>query len=162
MGEIQERFLKFIEYLKMTTAEFEQTVGVGNGFVANTTSRMRNGSKKLISSHYPELNMDWLVNGKGEMLNKSNTINSYGKDSANSSDGNSTQVSGNNSTINNYITEEDNYSEKNPNSIDIIEHQRIVIEKLQRQIDRQQDQIDAIQDVKNKLITMLMKLLDTK
>lgn len=47
-------------------------------------------------------------------------------------------------------------------AIDIIKSQRSIISKLQHQIDRQQTQIDVMQEIKNKLVVMLMKLLDEK
>ena len=91
MNEVQERLNKFIDYLDISVSQFEQNIGVGNAFVANTNARMRNSSKNLISSRYPELNMDWLFKGRGEMLNRDrNTINSSGANSANAIHGNAT------------------------------------------------------------------------
>lgn len=90
-------------------------------------------------------------------------VNSNGKQSANSIKGNSTQISGHNPTINNYAVSEemeDFYKSNHLKAIDIIKSQRIVISKLQHQIDRMQDQIDTTQEIKNKLVIMLMKLLD--
>lgn len=85
MNEVQERLNQFINYLDISISQFEQNIGVGNAFVAGTNARMRNSSKKLISSHYPELNMEWLINGKGDMLNTDkNTANQSGENAANS------------------------------------------------------------------------------
>ena len=89
MNKVQERLNEFITYLGISVSQFEQSIGVGNGFVSNTNERMRNSSRNLITSHYPELNMDWLIKGKGGMLNSNgNTINSSGDNSANSINGN--------------------------------------------------------------------------
>ena len=93
MNEVQERLNKFIEYLNISVSQFEQSIGVGNGFVAGTNARMRNSSKNLISTRYPELNMDWLIRGDGDMLNKqNNTINSSGANSANAIHGDAVVV----------------------------------------------------------------------
>ncbi len=93
MNGVQERLNQFINYLGINVSQFEQNIGVGNAFVANTNERMKNSSKKLISSRYPELNMDWLIMGSGEMLNENkNIINSYGANSANAIGGNATVV----------------------------------------------------------------------
>lgn len=70
MNEVQERLIKFIEYLDISISQFEQRAKLANGFVSNTNARMRNSSKNLISTQFPELNMEWLIRGKGEMLNK--------------------------------------------------------------------------------------------
>jgi hypothetical protein len=94
MNEVQKRLNDFISYLGMSVSQFEQSIGVGNAFVKNTNERMRNSSKNLIATRYPELNMDWLMKGRGEMLKPiSNTINSYGNNSANAINGNATIIS---------------------------------------------------------------------
>lgn len=94
MNEVQKRLNNFISYLGMSVSQFEQSIGVGNAFVKNTNERMRNSSKNLIASRYPELNMDWLMKGRGEMLKPiSNTLNSYGNNSANAINGNATIIS---------------------------------------------------------------------
>lgn len=91
-----------------------------------------------------------------------NKLNSKGGQSANSIQGNCTQVSGKNPTINNYGMSdymEDFYKSNHIKTIDIIKSQLSIISKLQRQIDRQQNQIEMMQEIKNKLVVMLMKLL---
>ncbi|SFG55007.1 hypothetical protein [Prevotella sp. KH2C16] len=93
----------------------------------------------------------------------SNELNSKGGQSDNSIKGNSTQISGNSPTINNYAMSEDMenfYKSSHIKAIDIIKSQRAIISKLQHQVDRQQDQIDVMQEIKNKLVVMLMRLLD--
>lgn len=94
-----------------------------------------------------------------------NKLKSKGGQSANSIKGNSTQISGENPTINNYSMNEDMdefFKSNHIKAIDIIKSQRSIISKLQHQIDRQQTQIDVMQEIKNKLVVMLMKLLDDK
>ena len=94
MNKVQDRLYRFIAYLGLSVSQFEQSIGVGNGFVSNTNERMRNSSKNLIATHYPELNIDWLIKGEGEMLRKNNyIINSSGNNSANAINGNATIIS---------------------------------------------------------------------
>ena len=64
----KERLIQFIAHLGLRNAEFERTCGLSNGFVQNTNDRIRRASLNQIQSAYPQLNMDWLVNGNGEML----------------------------------------------------------------------------------------------
>lgn len=70
--------------------EFEQMAKLSNGFATSTNAKMRKGTKLQLSSAFPELNIDWLIKGVGEMLNKQgNTINSSGAHSVNTINGNS-------------------------------------------------------------------------
>lgn len=93
MNEVQERLHQFIKHLGVSVSQFEQSTMLGNGFVTNTNARMRNSSKNLISSRYPELNIDWLIKGRGEMLNTDkNTINSSGAGSSNAIHGDATVI----------------------------------------------------------------------
>lgn len=94
MNEVQDRLNKFIAYVGLSVSQFEQTTGLGNGFVSNTNARMRNSSKKLILARFPELDIDWLMRGKGEMIKpNTNIINSTGNNSANAINGNATIIS---------------------------------------------------------------------
>lgn len=93
MNEVQERLQDFIKYLGITNMEFEQVAKLSNGFVTSTNRRMRKGSKILLQNAFPELNMEWLLDGKGEMLNKERvTINSSGANSANAIHGDATVI----------------------------------------------------------------------
>lgn len=66
--ETKDRISEFIKYKKITIAEFERNVGLANGYVKKFKGSI--GSDKLnnIASYYPELNIDWLITGNGEML----------------------------------------------------------------------------------------------
>lgn len=65
---IKDRITTFINSLGLTNAEFERVCGLSNGFVKNTNDRIRKSSLNLIATQFPQLNMDWLVNGVGDML----------------------------------------------------------------------------------------------
>ena len=98
MNEVQERLQLFIKHIGITNMEFEQIAKLSNGFVSSTNAKMRKGSNLLIEAAFPQLNLNWLIKGEGEMLNDtSNTINSYGTNSANA-------INGNASVINNELT----------------------------------------------------------
>lgn len=64
----KERLLAFIAHLGIKNAEFERLCGLSNGFVQNTNDRIRRSSLNQISNAFPQLNVDWIISGKGEML----------------------------------------------------------------------------------------------
>lgn len=68
MAGVKERLIEFIDYLGMTRAEFEKTVGLSNGFVNNIGDGIREGSIKKIKDLYPDLNEVWLKTGAEKML----------------------------------------------------------------------------------------------
>ncbi len=65
---IKDRLVTFISHLGIKNAEFERVCGLSNGFVANTNDRIRKASLNQISTAFPQLNMEWVINGTGEML----------------------------------------------------------------------------------------------
>lgn len=68
---IKQRLLEFIKYLNISQGRFEKQVGLSNGYINNLSKDI--GSEKLqrILGTYPELNLDWLLTGEGEMLKAS-------------------------------------------------------------------------------------------
>lgn len=65
----KERILQFIEYKGLSVASFEKEVGLSNGAVRNMGQDTRQKTLDKISKTYPELNIDWVVTGNGNMLN---------------------------------------------------------------------------------------------
>lgn len=66
--EIKDRISKFIQYKNITIAEFERNVSLANGYIKKFKGSI--GSDKLnnIISYYPDININWLITGKGSML----------------------------------------------------------------------------------------------
>jgi len=64
----QDRLKRFIAYKGLTISAFERTCGLGNGFVSKVGDSIRREKLELISKAFPELNLDWVINEKGEML----------------------------------------------------------------------------------------------
>lgn len=65
MSNSIERLVNYIEYQGDTKYKFYKKTGLSNGFL----DKNRNiGSDKceIISVHYPDLNLEWLITGKGE------------------------------------------------------------------------------------------------
>ena len=68
---MNERIKQFIEYLGISTRGFEQKISVSNGLIARFMSKNTTIQSDVLSKicyTFPELNPDWLVTGKGNML----------------------------------------------------------------------------------------------
>lgn len=53
----------------MTTAEFERQIGVSGGYISNISKSIQPDKLEKISKIYPDLNIEWLLIGKGAMIN---------------------------------------------------------------------------------------------
>lgn len=70
---LTDRLLTYLEYKGVTIYYFEKVVGVGNGYFGKQHKGKGSvGSDILekVAEHYPDLNLNWLVSGKGPMLQK--------------------------------------------------------------------------------------------
>lgn len=77
---VQERLMEFLKYKRLSKLAFANSIGRSPSYVTNIVYSIGNESKKIISETYPELNMNWVLNGVGEMLNEASTM---GNDSTN-------------------------------------------------------------------------------
>jgi len=71
MSDTLKRIKEFIEYKGLNVRNFEITVGFSNGAFASQLKNQRTiGVDKLenILNTYPEINANWLLTGKGQML----------------------------------------------------------------------------------------------
>lgn len=74
METLAERLLAFRRYKKLTQTEFAEiaTITQGNVNHYETGKSYPDRNKTVaIKNAFPELNIDWLVEGKGEMLKES-------------------------------------------------------------------------------------------
>lgn len=70
---MKERLKQLIDYYSISTNLFSQKIGVSEGAIRkiltqNTT--IRSDTLEKISQIFTEINMDWLITGRGEMLLK--------------------------------------------------------------------------------------------
>ena len=65
--EITQRIKKFIDYKGITKYEFHKVNGFSNGFLDKDREIGTNKCAKILEN-YPEINLIWLLTGKGEML----------------------------------------------------------------------------------------------
>lgn len=69
MNTLQDRLEQFITSLDLSVLAFENECGMAQGTVNKMTDNSRQRTLEKIRKHYPQLNMEWLKTGEGEMLN---------------------------------------------------------------------------------------------
>ena len=67
-SDISKRLAEFIKTLGKPVSVFEAELGLSNGFVSKTNEKMQKKTRMVIKQAYPQLNLDWLFSGEGEML----------------------------------------------------------------------------------------------
>lgn len=92
MNKVQERLYEFIASVGINVADFERSAGLANGFVNSTNEKMRRSSKILISSAFPELNVEWVLRGTGKMLYPKGDVINSGDNSVNAINGNAISI----------------------------------------------------------------------
>jgi hypothetical protein len=68
MNTAKKRLLEFLAYLDIGQNAFEKKVGIANGYISHNKGSIGSEIISKISEQYPELNIDWLLNGKGTMV----------------------------------------------------------------------------------------------
>lgn len=74
---LKERVILFIEHSGLNKAEFERVVGLSNDAVNKMSDNTRKSTLDKLSNAFPELNINWLRTGEGEMI-KTGSINIKG------------------------------------------------------------------------------------
>ena len=70
MQTIKDRVLEFIKSEEISVKRFETRASLSNGAVSKMGDNTRRKILDKIVSAYPQLNMNWLLTGEGEMLSK--------------------------------------------------------------------------------------------
>lgn len=69
--DIKERLIYFIKYLRVSQRAFQAIIGVSSCYINNIVNNIGTDILSRIELLFPELNMQWLIYGSGEMLTKS-------------------------------------------------------------------------------------------
>ena len=64
---VKERLIEFIKHKRVTKRQFYMKVGLSSGFLNKSKSIGSNKIRKIIQT-YPELSIEWVVMGTGNML----------------------------------------------------------------------------------------------
>lgn len=65
---VNERIKEFIKHTGLSVSRFEKMCGLSNGYIANIKHGIGAMKLEVIQSRFPELNKDWLLYGRGEMI----------------------------------------------------------------------------------------------
>lgn len=65
--EIKDRIKQIIEVLGVKTASFEKAIGVANSYLRNVKNVSAETCKSIVEV-YPQISLDWLITGNGEMF----------------------------------------------------------------------------------------------
>jgi SOS-response transcriptional repressor LexA len=65
---VNSRILEFVSAKGLSVAEFERLCGLSNGYVRKVKDSLGKRGLSDILRRFPDLNSDWLLTGKGEML----------------------------------------------------------------------------------------------
>jgi len=79
---MKKRLTEFLAYLGIGQNKFEERVGLSRGFVNTLNDNMTVKNVAKIRAAYPELNIDYLCFGEGEMLKPGTIIQHDNKNSA--------------------------------------------------------------------------------
>lgn len=70
---VKERIIQYIGYKNLSVSMFQYSIGVSNSYVQNISNSIGPLKLQKISAVYPDLNINWLKTGEGEMLNDNET-----------------------------------------------------------------------------------------
>lgn len=65
---VKERIILFVKHKRITATAFCESIGVSKAFISSMRTSLQPDKIKSISLHYPELNIDWLITGEGQMI----------------------------------------------------------------------------------------------
>jgi transcriptional regulator with XRE-family HTH domain len=65
---VKERLIVYLEEKKISKSAFGKSIGVSNAYVTSIRKSIDKDKIKSIAFNYPDLNLEWLLYGEGEML----------------------------------------------------------------------------------------------
>lgn len=154
--ELSERIQTLLDYSRLSIPKFSVFVGFKTPqtvreLLKGNTKSISDSVKYKISAAYPELNMDWLVNGDGEMLTKkdgTNIVHQHIKE-------NNGHNAGRDMTITTTCTEETRLI------LNELAAQRQILERRDNQLDKFQAQIDEFIKLNKEQFDRFMSVIES-
>ena len=138
-NKLRDRVRTYCEYMNIRVSQFEKKAGLSNGYFNQVSKKPSDVKLQAIANAHPELNLDWLCTGHGEMLNPINHQSSKGD--------NTIQVTGTNVDMRNI-----NQSKGSSDDAKRVKELEQRIEELTRDKERLQDLVDKMQAQISKLL----------
>lgn len=66
---MKQRIKEYLKYKGVKIIEFSATIGVSNAYISSIKKSIQPDKLTRIQECYPDLNIEWLVTGRGNMLN---------------------------------------------------------------------------------------------
>lgn len=67
-SEVKERLLRYLRFKRISQVEFTRALGVSSTYIGAMRRSMSDDKMSKVRELYPDLNPDWLLYGRGEML----------------------------------------------------------------------------------------------
>ncbi len=81
---MKQRIKEYLKYKGVKIIEFSATIGVSNAYISSIKKSIQPDKLTRIQECYPDLNIEWLVTGRGNMLNtpqQAMSVTNYGTNS---------------------------------------------------------------------------------
>lgn len=65
---LKDRILAIIDFYGLSANKFSEEIGMSRAFVKNMNDEISTKPLRNILLKYPEINIEWLISGEGEML----------------------------------------------------------------------------------------------
>jgi phage repressor protein C with HTH and peptisase S24 domain len=75
---VKKRLKEYLNYQEMTISDFERTISASNGYVNSISKSIGINKLEKIVENFPNLDLEWLLTGSGEMIKYQN--NQYSQD----------------------------------------------------------------------------------
>lgn len=72
----KDRLKEFLSFKKMGRNKFEEKVGISTGYMSSKSTSITSEVIEKAKNEFPDLNLDWLLTGKGEKTLSYNNSNS--------------------------------------------------------------------------------------
>lgn len=66
---MKQRITEYLKLKGISKLDFANTIGVSHSYLTSMRKGMPTSKLALVQSNYPDLNIEWLVTGRGNMLN---------------------------------------------------------------------------------------------
>ena len=68
MENIKERLESYLQFKKINKSEFGRRIGVSNAFISSIKKSISPEKLQKIKEVFPDLNIEWLMTGDGDMI----------------------------------------------------------------------------------------------